>query len=162
MASMRTYRVLDTKTIQLCFRKTTPHLWFIHFIGIIKTTINRDDVFNKDIDGLSMLFILLVDREGFLVQAMLNSDPGNFTSIVVLELVDITYDFPFVRPDGGEEKQILEVLVVTERRGLDDDLFKQFNKLDGEISCQECLDGDGNVVGICALGKSSGRDLRHY
>jgi hypothetical protein len=53
----------------------------------------------------------------------------------------------------------LEVLVLAERRRLQDDLFEQLDEFNGEICRAECLDGYGNIIGVCALWNCGGYDL---
>ncbi len=61
-----------------------------------------------------MLFVLLVDAEGFLIQSMLSRNPGNFPCIVVLKLVDIANDLSFICADSSEQQQILQIAIVAE------------------------------------------------
>ena len=55
---------------------------------------------------------------------MVSRNLGNVTGIVVLQLVDVPDDLSFVRADGGKEQKVLQVLVVAERRFLNDDLLQ--------------------------------------
>lgn len=156
---IRTNRILDTKSVELGLSEPTPNLRLIDLVGIIQTTIDGDDVLDEYIHGHGVLLVLLVDRKCLFVQAVFGGDLGNFTSIVVLELVDVANDLALISADCGQEEQILQVLVVAEGGGLNDDLLQKFDELNREICLQEGPDGDRNIVGICALGKGSGDEL---
>ena len=58
---------------------------------------------DQDIDGLTVLFVLLVDHERLLVQSMLGGDLRDFGGIVILQLVDVPDDLTLVCTDGGKE-----------------------------------------------------------
>jgi hypothetical protein len=79
---------------------------------------------DQDIDGLSVLLVLLVDHERLLVQPMLGSDLRDLGGIVVLQLVDVSDDLALVRTDGSKEQEVLEIAVIAEGRGFDDDLLE--------------------------------------
>jgi len=78
---------------------------------------------DQDIDGLTVLLVLLVDHERLLVQSVLGSNLWDLGGIVILQLVDVSDDFTLVCTDGGKEQEILQIAVVAEGRGLDDDLL---------------------------------------
>ena len=146
-----TDRVFDAQAVELGFSKTTPNFGFVNFVSIIQTAVDGNDVFDEDINSHSMLVVLLVNRQGFLIQAMFGCDLGDITGIVVLQLVDVTDDLPFVCPDGRQQQEILKVLVVTEGRRLDDYLLEQFDELQGEVGFDEGMDGNRDVVRVSAL-----------
>ena len=100
---VRTDGVFDTETVQLSLGQSTPDLRLVDFVRILNTTIEGNHVLNQDIDGLSVLFVLLVDHERLLVQSMLGSDLRDLGGIVVLQLVDVPDDLALVRTDGSEE-----------------------------------------------------------
>ena len=156
---MHTDRVLDTESVELSLRKTAPNLGLVDLVGIVHATIERHDVFDENIDSLGVLLVLLEDEERFLVQAMLNRDPGDLGGVVVLELVDVANDLALVRADGCQHQQVLEVAVVAERRWLQDDLLQQLDELERQVSSQECLDSDRDIVGVGALGQRRCHDL---
>ena len=118
-------------------------------------------MFDQDIDCLSVFLVLLVDHKGLFVQPMLGSDLRNLCDVVVLQLVNVPNDLALICPDGGKKQEVLEIAVVTEGRRLDYDLFEQFNELQGKISFDEGMDGDGHVIGISALWQDSGNNLWH-
>lgn len=106
-----------------------------------------------------MLVILLVDRERLFVQTMLHGNTCNFRDVVVSELLDVTNDLALVRTDCSEQEEVLEVLVLAEGRGLEDNLFQEFDEFDRKVGSQERLDGDRYVVRICRLRHGSRDDL---
>ena len=117
-------------------------------------------MFDEDVDGHLVLLVLLVDEEGFLVQAVFRSDPCNVGNVVVGELVDVAHDLALVGTNRGKHQQVLQVLVLAERRRLQDDLLEQLNQLDRKVCRQERLDGDRNIVRICAFRNGGCDDLR--
>ena len=72
---------------------------------------------DQDIDGLTMLFVLLVDHERFLVQSMLGSNLRNLGGIIVLQFIDVPDNFALVFTDGGEKQEVLGISVVAEGEG---------------------------------------------
>jgi hypothetical protein len=54
---------------------------------------------DKNIDSHCMLIIFLVDSQCLFIQSMIGSNLCYLSSVVVLELVDIANDFPFVCAD---------------------------------------------------------------
>ena len=152
--------ILDTKAIQLRLGEARPHLRLVDLRCILHTTIQGDDVFDEDVDGVGMLLILFVNEEGLFIQAVFCGNLRDFTHVVVLELVDIADDLAFVSADGSQHQQVLQVLVVAKRRRLQDDFLEQLNELDRQVSRQERLDCDGNVIRIRRLGDGCRDDLR--
>lgn len=116
-------------------------------------------MFNKNIDSLSVLLVLLVDRERLFVQPMLGSNLWDLGGIVILQFVDVADDLPFVCTDGSEKQEVLEVAVVTEGRRFDDDLFQQFDEFKRKVGFDEGMDGNRDIVRIGTLWKDSGNDL---
>ena len=106
-----------------------------------------------------MLFVLLIDRERLLEQAMLRRNPRNLVDVVVLELVDVADDLALVGADGGEQEQVLQVAVVAEGRRLYDDLLQELDKLDREVSCNKCFHSDRDIIRIGAFRDRSRNDL---
>ncbi len=96
---------------------------------------------------------------GLLVQTTLRR---NLHMVVVLEFVDITDHFASVCTNGGQQKQVLQVLVVAERRWLDDDLLQQLDEFNPKVCSQKGVDGDGNIIGVCGLRQRSGDNLTVY
>lgn len=114
---------------------------------------------NEDAHGQTVLVVLVVHSERLLVQALLDSDPGDLLRIVVLELVNVSNDLALVRSDSGEKKKVLQRSVVREGGGLENDLLEKLDKLGREIVLDESLDGDRDIIGIGALGDSGSDDL---
>lgn len=121
---MHTDGVFDTETVQLSLGQPTPNLGLVNLVRILHTTIEGDYMFDQDIDRLSVLLVLLVDHKRLLIQSMLDSDLRDLSGIVVLQLVDISDDLSLVRTDSSKEHEVLEIAVVAEGRGLDDDLLE--------------------------------------
>ena len=55
---------------------------------------------------------------------MLGGDLRDLGGIVVLQFVDVSNDLPLIRADGSKEQEVLEVAVVAEGRGFNDDLLE--------------------------------------
>ena len=72
---------------------------------------------DQDVDGLTMLFVLLVDHERFLVQSMLGSNLRNLGGIIVLQFIDVPDNFALVFTDGGEKQEVLGISAVAEGEG---------------------------------------------
>ena len=106
---------------------------------------------DENVDGHLMLLVLLVDKEGLPVQPMLGRNPGDIRDVVVGELIDVAHDLALVRADSSEHQQVLQVLVLAERRRLKDDLLEQLDKLNRQVGGQEGLDRDRDIVGVCAF-----------
>ena len=106
---------------------------------------------DQDIDGLTVLLVLLVDHERLLEQPVLGSDLGDLCGVVVLQLVDVPDNFALVRTDSSEEEEVLEIAVVAEGRSFNDDLFEQLDQLQREVGFDEGMDGNRDVVRVGAL-----------
>lgn len=117
---------------------------------------------DENIDGQSMLFVLLVDGQGLLIQTVLGGDLGNFIRIVVLQLVDVANDFALVSAHSREEQEVLQVAVLAEGGWFDNDFLQELNQLNGEICLDKRLDSDGNIIRVCAFGESGGDNLSDY
>lgn len=85
---------------------------------------------NEDIHGQRMLLVFFVNAQSLLIQAMFSRNPGNVTSIIVLELVDVADDLALVSSDGREKHQVLQIFIVAEWRWLEYDLLEQLDQLD--------------------------------
>jgi len=90
---------------------------------------------------------------------MLDGNACNFCDIVVSEFLNVAEDFALVRTDRSEQEEVLEVFVLAEGRGLEDDLLQEFDEFNGKVGRQERLDGDRYIVCICRLGHGSRDDL---
>jgi len=64
---------------------------------------------------------------------MVSGNLGNLASIIILQLVDVAYNLALFSVNRCQKKKVLQIFVVTEWRGFNDDLLKQFNELDREI-----------------------------
>ena len=114
---------------------------------------------DQDVDGLTVLFVLLVDHERLLVQSMLGSDLRDFGGVVILQLVDVSNDLTLVCTDGGKEQEVLQIAVVAEGRGLDNDLLQQLDEFQREICFEEGMDCNGDIVRVGAFWQDSGNNL---
>lgn len=157
---VHTNGVFNTETVQLGLGQSTPDLRLVDLVRILHTTIEGDHMFDQDINSLGVLLVLFVDHECFLKQSMLGSDLRDLRGIVVLQLVDVSDNLSLVRTDSRKEHEVLEIAVVAEGRGLDDDLLEQFDKLQRKVGFEECMDGNGDIVRVSALWQDSGDDLR--
>lgn len=91
-------------------------------------------MFDKNVDSHRMLLVFLVDRECLFIQSVIRRNLSNLPSVVILEFVDVANDFPLVRADCSQEQKVLEITVVAEWGGLDNNLLEKFDQLDWEIS----------------------------
>lgn len=154
-----TNRILNTKSIELGLCKAAPNFRPVDLRSIVLTTVNADDVLDKHIDGISMLLVFLVDHERFLVKPMLDRNFRNLGNIIVLELIDVVHDFALVCTYSRKHQEVLQILVIAERRRFKNDLLEQLNELDRQIGGNESLDGDRDIIWISALWKCGRDDL---
>lgn len=152
--------VLDSETVELSFSESTPDGVFVDLVGVLRSSVNRDNVLDEDVHRAEVMSMLAVDRESFFVKSMFDRNAGDFLDVESFDLFDVRHDLAFVGSDGGEEEELLEVGVVAKGGGFEDDLLEQFDELRREVSREECLDGDGDVLGIGRLGDGSSNDLR--
>lgn len=106
-----------------------------------------------------MSLSLLVNLKGFLVETRVDANIGNLRSIVVVEFLDVVVYSRGIGFDGCEDQEILQVLVLAERRGFEDDLFEQLDQFVGQVGAQECLHCHGDVIWISRFGNSGASDL---
>ena len=151
LSLVHTNGIFDTKAIQLGLSQPTPNLRLVDLIRILHTTIEGNHMLDQDIDGLTVLLVLLVDHERLLEQPVLGSDLGDLCGVVVLQLVDVPDNFALVRTDSSEEEEVLEIAVVAEGRSFNDDLFEQLDQLQREVGFDEGMDGNRDVVRVGAL-----------
>lgn len=59
---------------------------------------------NKNVDSHCMLIVFLVDHERFLVKSVIRSNLRDFGGVVVLQLVDISYNLALVCTDSSEKQ----------------------------------------------------------
>jgi len=156
---MHTNGIFDAETIQLGLGQSAPNLRLVDLVCILHTTIEGNHMFDQNIDGLSVLIVLLVDHERLFIQPVLGSDLWDLGGIVILQFVDVADDLPFVRTDSGEKQEVLEVAVVAEGRRFDDDLFQQFDEFKGKVSLDEGMDGDGDIVRVGTFWQYGGNNL---
>jgi hypothetical protein len=152
--------VTNSEAVKLGLSQPTPNLQLVDFIRVVETTVNRDDILHEHVDGVHVLFVFLIDRAGLFVETVICGNSGNFPFVIILQLVDITDDLSLVGAYGSEKQQVLKVPVVTEWRGFENNLLGQFNELNREVRRKECLDGEGNVIGIGALRNCTCDNLR--
>jgi len=108
-------------------------------------------VFHQNIHCHGMLFMLFVNSQSLFIQAMFGGDSGNVSSVVVLQFVDITNNFALVSANSSKEKKILEIFVVAEWRGFNNNFLQKFNQFDGKVCLQERFDCDRHIVWISAF-----------
>lgn len=136
------HRVFDTQTVELRFGQATPDCRFVDFGSELQSPVNRDDVFDEDVNSVDVEVVFLVDDQSFLVQAVVRSNLGDLRDVVVLQLVDVPDNLALVGANGSEQEQVLQVLVLAERWWLNDDLLEDLDELHGKIRVQERLDGN--------------------
>jgi hypothetical protein len=61
-----TDRVTDPEAVKLCLSQPAPNFWLVDLVRVVQATVNRDNVFHKYINGVHVLLVFLVNREGFL------------------------------------------------------------------------------------------------
>jgi hypothetical protein len=144
--------VTNSEAVKLGLSQPTPNLRLVDFIRVVETTVNRD-ILHEHVDGVHVLFVFLIDREDLFVETVICGNSGNFPFV-------ITDDLSLVGAYGSEKQQVLKVPVVTEWRGFENNLLKQFNELNREVRRKGCLDGEGNIIGIGALRNCSCDNLR--
>ena len=78
---------------------------------------------DEDIDSHHVLIVPLVDRQCLFIQPMVGGNLGNLPGIIILQLVDVAYNFALLSSNSRQKKEVLQVCVVAEWRGLNDDLL---------------------------------------
>ncbi|CAI6082879.1 unnamed protein product [Clonostachys chloroleuca] len=151
--------VRDTKSIELSLGNLAPNFRQVDLLGICLCSINADDVLNENIDGRRLVVGLLVDLKGFLMESHFNTGCSNVISVVVVELVDVVHDASLVSLGSREEEEILEILVVAEWRGLQNNLLQQLNKFKRKIVLKEGRDGDRYLGWVTSLWNGGSGDL---
>ena len=146
-----TNRILDAKPIQLCFTETTPDFRRIYRFRKSSCPINADDMFDQDVDGVTVRLSLLVNLERFLVETRVDGNIRNLGGIVVVEFLDVIPDAGRIGFDGCENHEVLQMLVLAEGRWFEDNLFEQLDQLIWQVGVQECLDGNGDIIWIRAF-----------
>ncbi len=129
--------VTNSEAVKLGLSQPTPNLRLVDFVRVVETAVNRDDELYEHVDGVHVLFVFLIDREGLFVETVFRGNSGNFPFVIILQLVDITNDLSLVGAYGSEQQQVLKVSVVAEWRGFKDNLLEQFNELDREVRGKE-------------------------
>ena len=79
---------------------------------------------NKDIDGVDVLAVLLVDLEGLIVHADLDTLLSDVFGGVLLQLLDVTGNSSTVRLACSKHKQVLQRWVVAESCRLEQNLLE--------------------------------------
>lgn len=153
--------ILDTQTIQLRLSEAAPHGWLVDFDSIIQTAIDTGDVVYQDVDSESVFVVLLVDGEGFLVQAMFDSNSCDLLGVITVELVDVVNYLALVRSNGRKKEEILQVAVVTEGGWLQNDLLEHFDEFKWQVGLHEGFDGAGDIIGVGAFRDCGGSNLRN-
>ena len=105
----------DADTVQLSLGHLAPDFRNVDLLSISLSTVNADDVLDKNVNGSRLVVSLLVDLEGFLVQTDVDTRGCNLVGVVAVELVDVVHHAALISLGGSEQKQVLEVLVVAER-----------------------------------------------
>lgn len=113
---VRVDSVLDTKTVELSLSESRPNDGLIDLDSVLLSTIDRDDVFDENVHGVEVKFILAEESERFFVETMFDGDGGDLLNVETLNLFDVTHNSTLVGSNGGEHEELLEVGVVAERR----------------------------------------------
>ncbi len=116
------------------------------------SAVDADDVLDEHVDGGRLVADLLEDLEGLLVQADLDAHARDLLGVVAVEAVDVVHDAGLVGLGGGEDEQVLQVLVVAEGRRLQHDLLEQLDQLGGQVGVEEARDGLGHLGRVGGLG----------
>ena len=86
---------------------------------------------------------------------MVRGNLRNLTGIVVLQLTNITHNLTLVGTNGGEQQEILKILVFAKGRRLDDNFLQKFNELNREVGLEEGFNSDRYIIRVGAFRKSS-------
>src|SRR5258708_22357703 len=112
-----TDRVTNPEAVKLGLSQPAPNVRLVDLVCEVQATVNRDNVFHKHVNGVYVLLVFLINREGFLIEAMISGNSGDFSFVVVLQFVDITHDLPLIGTDSSEQQQVLKIPVVAEWSG---------------------------------------------
>jgi len=138
--------ISHTETVQLSLSDSAPHLGSVDTICIVLGTVDTDNVINQDVDSVDVLTVLLIDLEGLIVHANLDTLLSDVLRCVVLELLDVVGNTSTVGLGCCEHEEVLQGRVVAEGSGLQEDLLEQVNELSGHVIGNERLDGDADLV----------------
>lgn len=149
--------------VQLSSGQLAPDLWEVHLLGELLGSVNGFDVVQQNLDGLNIVVGLLVDNEGLLVQLVVASegDLSQFRTIIVVQSVNVIHNSGGISLDGGQDQQVLQVLVVAEIGvvGVKNDLLQQLNQFVWQFSGHESLHSGGNLLRVLGLWKGGGHNL---
>ncbi|PNY29194.1 Uncharacterized protein TCAP_00893 [Tolypocladium capitatum] len=158
---VRVNGVRDSETIQLGLGNLAPDLWKVNLLGVCLGSVDANDVLDKNVDGSRLVIGLLVDLESLLKQTHIYARGGNLVGAVSVQLVDVVHHTRLVCLGGGEQEQVLQVLVVTEGRRLQNNLLEELNKLQRQVVLEEGGDRNGDLGRVGGLGNGRGVDLIH-
>ncbi|GJC99267.1 hypothetical protein ColKHC_08093 [Colletotrichum higginsianum] len=156
---VRLDRVADTEAVKLGFCDLAPDLRQVDLLSESLGAVDTHNVLNEDVDSGGLVASLLIDLEGLLVKTDFDTSGRNVGSAEVVQAVDVVHNLTLVCLGSGEEKQVLEVGVVAERRRLQDDLLEQLNELEREIGGKEGGDSLGDLGRVGGLGNGGGSHL---
>ncbi|GKT40436.1 uncharacterized protein ColSpa_00617 [Colletotrichum spaethianum] len=154
--------VANTETVKLGFGHLAPDFGQVDLLGVSLGTVDAHNVLNQDVNSGRLVASLLKDLEGLLVETDFDTGGRDVGSAEVVQTVDVVHNLTLVGLGSGEQKQVLKVGVVAERRRLKDDLLKQLNKLEREIAGEEGGDSLGDLGRVGRLRNGGGSHLVNH
>ena len=111
-------------------------------------------VLEQHLDRLRLEAKLFVDLKRLVKHLVAHRDLPDRGPVKVVEPRDVVRDARLVRLDGGDNEQVLQVVVARERRvGHQDDLLEQLDQLRLQPGGHERLDRHGDLLRVAALGQ---------
>lgn len=150
--------------VKLGLTKLAEDSWLVDLFSVLSGLLDVVQVVKDDSDGFNWLVDLLVDAEGFIVEAVLGilGKLSEFHAVVLVQLVDVIHDSGWVGLNGSQDQQVLKACILSEVRVVQNDAFKQLNQMLWKLSVDESLDSDRNFVDILGLRQGSLDDLLNY
>lgn len=150
--------------VELGLAKLTEDSWLVDLFSVLSGLLDVVQVVKDDSDGFNWLVDLLVDAEGFIVEAVLGilGKLSEFHAVVLVQLVDVIHDSSWIGLDGSQDQQVLKACILSEVGVVQNDAFEQLNQMLWKLSVDESLDSDRNFVDIFGLRQGSLDNLLNY
>ena len=117
-------------------------------------------VLKHNLDGQNLQVELLVDLEGLLEHLVADRNLSDGGPVEVVQAVDVVLHARLVGLDRRDDQQVLQVVVVAEAAGLEDDLLQQLDQLRLQPGCHEGLDRHRHLLRVLRLWQSRRHHLQ--